>query len=300
MKALPPALQARLTSGVTTLCHCWRVTRRDGAVLGFTEHDRDVAADGTTFLAGTGFTASRLEQSLGLSIDNMEAAGAFSHAGITEVDVLAGRYDGAAVDLLLVDWSDPAAFAVLSSGDLGEVKREGLAFTAELRSGAHRLNQKIGSTYSRMCGAALGDSRCKVDLTGGAMRAAVTAAAGTAGRVIVAAGLGAYASDWFTAGTLVFATGAAAAIPFEVKSHRRTAGIDQLELWLPPPFPIAAGDSGTAVAGCRKTFAVCRSKFNNGANFRGFPHVPGTDAVTRYGVQGALNASGGSLFGNGG
>ena len=297
MKALPPALQARLSSGVTTLCHCWRVTRADGTSLGFTEHDRDVEADGTTFLAGTGFSASRLEQSLGLSIDNMEAAGAFSHRGITEADILAGRYDDAAVDLLLLDWNDPEIFVLLSSGNIGEVKREGLAFTAELRGIAHRLNQKIGSSYSRTCEARLGDARCKVDLTGATMRAGFTAAAGTSGRVIVAEGLSSFATDWFTGGTLVFSSGADAAIPFEVKSHRRTSGVDQLELWLPPPFPIAVGDAGTAVAGCRKTLAVCGSKFNNVANFRGFPHIPGTDAVTRYGVQGALDAAGGSLFG---
>ena len=100
MKTLPSALQARLSGGVTTLCYCWRLTRHDGTVLGFTEHDRDVTVAGTLFAAGTGFTASRMEQSLGLSIDNLQAAGALSSAGITEADILAGRYDGAAVESL--------------------------------------------------------------------------------------------------------------------------------------------------------------------------------------------------------
>ena len=290
MKLLPPALQARLSGGVTTLCYCWRVTRHDGTIMGFTEHDRDVVAAGTTFLAGSGFTASRIEQSLGLAVD------ALSSAGISEADILAGRYDDAAVDLYWVDWSDPATFVLISSGNLGEVKREGLAFSAELRALAQRLNQKIGSTYSRQCEATLGDARCKVDLTRPQYSAAVTLTSGSSGRVLVAAGLSGFASDWFTDGTLTFATGANAAIPFEVKAHRRTSGIDQLELWLPPPFPAAVGDAGTVVAGCRKTLAVCVSKFGNIANFRGFPHIPGADAVTRYGVQGALAATGGSLF----
>lgn len=298
MKTLSAALQARLASGVTTLSHCWRVTRADGAVLGFTEHDRDLHADGTSFRAGTGFSASRLEQSLGLSIDNVAAAGAFSSDGITEADILAGRYDDAAVDLLWVDWTDPTIFALLASGNLGEVKREGLAFSAELRSMAHRLNQTIGATYSRTCGAQLGDARCKVDLTQATLRAGFAASDATTARTIVATGLSGFVSDWFTGGTLTFASGANAAIAVEVKSHRRTSGIDQLELWLPLPFPIAAGDAGTVLAGCRKTLAVCGSKFANTANFRGFPHIPGADAVTRYGVQGALGATGGSLFGS--
>ncbi len=115
MKTLPSALQARLAGGVTTLCYCWRVTRHDGLVLGFTEHDRDITAAGTLFAAGTGFTASRMEQSLGLSIDNLQAAGALSSAGITEADILAGRYDDAAVDLFWVDWTDPTTFVQIGS-----------------------------------------------------------------------------------------------------------------------------------------------------------------------------------------
>ena len=42
MKSLSPALAAHLATGTTTLAYCWRVTRRDGTVLGFTEHDRDL------------------------------------------------------------------------------------------------------------------------------------------------------------------------------------------------------------------------------------------------------------------
>ena len=118
----------------------------------------------------------------------------------------------------------------------------------------------------------------------------------TTSRDIVVSGLESFAADWFTGGTLTFSTGHDALIPFEIKSHRKTSGIDILELWLPPPFAIAAGDIGRAVAGCRKNFATCQSKFNNVTNFRGFPHIPGVDVVTRYGVQGALDQTGGSIF----
>ena len=298
MKTIPAALQAHLSGGVTTLCYCWRVTRRDGTVMGFTEHDRDITTVGTTFAADTGFSASQISQGLGLSIDNLNAAGALSSPGIDDADILAGRYDDAAVEIYWVNWADPTQSILIARGNLGEVKREGVAFSAELRSIAHRLDQKIGQTYERSCSASLGDARCGIDLTQAAYRGSITASAATTGRQIVVAGLSGFASDWFTDGTLTFATGANAAIPFEIKSHRRTAGVDILELWLPPPFAIAAGDGGTAVAGCRKNLATCKSKFDNVANFRGFPHIPGVDVVTRYGVEGALGQTGGSLFGN--
>ena len=34
--------------------------------------------------------------------------------------------------------------------------------------------------------------------------------------------------------------------------------------------------------GCDKRFATCVSRFNNAANFRGEPHLPGNDLLTRY------------------
>lgn len=51
MKQLSPEFEAHLKSGSTTLCWCWRLTRRDGVVSGFTDHDRDVSFDGTVFEA---------------------------------------------------------------------------------------------------------------------------------------------------------------------------------------------------------------------------------------------------------
>ena len=297
MKALPAPLAAHLTSGSTTMAYCWRVTRHDGTVLGFTEHDLDIAYAGTVFTAATGFSASQIEQSLGLSVDNMNATGALSSSAITEADILAGRYDDATVELFWVNWTDPSMGITVAAGNLGEIKRQGVAFSAEFRSVANRLNQKVGLTYERTCSARLGDSRCKIDLTSSTYRASTMA--GNAGLTaqILASGLGGYAKDWFSGGTIVFTSGANAGLAFEVKAHLRTSGVDLVELWLPTPFPVAIGDAATVTAGCRKTFAVCKSKFHNVENFRGFPHIPGTDAVTRYGVQGAFGQSGGSLFG---
>ena len=298
MKSLPAAMAAALASGVTTFAYCWRITRHDGTVLGFTEHDHDLVYAGTAYAAATGFTASQIEQSLGLSVDNMNAAGALSSAAITDADILAGRYDDAAVDLFWVNWADPSMGITVAAGNLGEVKRQGVAFSAEFRSIANRLNQKIGQTYERTCSAKLGDGRCKVDLASAAYCATATAETAGATAQIVMAGLSGYARDWFSAGTLRFTAGQNNGLNFEIKSHLRTAGVDLIELWMPTPFPVAVGDSATATAGCRKSFAICKSKFGNQVNFRGYPHVPGTDAVTRYGVQGAFGQSGGSIFGN--
>ena len=125
MKTLSSALQAHLDTGVTTLAYCWKVTRTDGTVYGFTEHDRDITALGTTFSAETGFTASQIEQGLGLSIDNLEATGALSSASLNDADILAGRFDDATVELYWINWQDPTQIVVIAQGNLGEIKRQG-------------------------------------------------------------------------------------------------------------------------------------------------------------------------------
>ena len=58
MRTIPPNLAAHLTDGVTTLCHCWRLIRRDGTAFGFTDHDRDLVFGGTTYAARSGLEAA--------------------------------------------------------------------------------------------------------------------------------------------------------------------------------------------------------------------------------------------------
>ena len=45
-------------------------------------------------------------------------------------------------------------------------------------------------------------------------------------------------------------------------------------LMYPLPFAPATGDAFTVAFGCDHTQATCQGKFNNLANFRGFPYVP--------------------------
>lgn len=92
--ALHVGLAAHLATGLTTVCRCWAITRRDGQVLGFTDHDRDLSFEGILFRADTGLTAGVLLQTSGLAVDNAEAVGALTDAAIREEDITAGRFDG--------------------------------------------------------------------------------------------------------------------------------------------------------------------------------------------------------------
>lgn len=285
MREIPAGLAASLASGVTTLARCWRITRRDGVVIGLTEHDEDLAVDGTLFRAASGATGSEDASSLGFAVGGGEMSAALSSELIEEAELDAGRYDGAAIELILADWSAPASFLRLRRARLGEVRREGGSFTAELRGLSSALNMVRGRLFTAGCDADLGDARCKLALTPGVHAGTGTVALVEGPGLIVADGLGAYADGWFTQGRLAFTSGANEGFVTEVKGHTLAGGV-RLELWQRPPAPLAAGDGFTIAAGCDKRFETCRDRFANTLNFRGFPHMPGNDAVLRIAVPG--------------
>lgn len=294
MRSIPSALQAKLDSGVTTLCRCWVITRNDGAVQGFTDHDEDVLIGDVTCRAGTGLSASEATQKLGLAVDGSEFSGALADDTLNEDDLAAGLYDAAEVALWLVDWSAPDLRVLLAKGLLGEIKREGTAFTAEVRGLSQRLSEESGRLYTANCAADLGDARCKIDLDDPAYRGNGTVTDLLASSSFIASDLDAFVDGWFTAGKLTFTSGANASLSVEVKAHVNDGAVS-LTLWQQMPYPIAAGDTFTVTAGCDKRFTTCHDRFNNVVNFRGFPHIPGNDFVIRYPVQGEPGNDGGSL-----
>jgi uncharacterized phage protein (TIGR02218 family) len=295
MRPIPAALQARLNTGATTLCRAWTIARRDGSVQGFTDHDRDLTVDGVLHKAAAGLTASEATARFGLATTGSEIAGALSDETLTEDDLARGRYDAATVTVRLVDWSDPTLFVTLTSGTLGEVKREGPAFIAELRGLAHRLAEERGRRYLPTCDADLGDARCTIDLTASAWKRSGAITALRDATTFVASGLAALAGGWLAAGRLTFVSGANMGLAVEIKDHRVVAGEVLLSLWQTMPAPLAIGDTFTVTAGCDKRAGTCAGKFGNIVNFRGFPAMPGDDFVTRYVIPGEAGHDGASL-----
>ena len=277
MRTIPPELQARLDSGTTTLCWCWRIVARVGTALGFTDHDSDLVFDGTRFEAASGFTATEIRSSVGLAVDNLEVESALTSDRLSEAALAAGDFDDAAIEIFRVDWSDPELRVLVRKGSLGEVRRSGSAFAAEVRGLAHRLQHSQGRVYQYSCDAELGDQRCGIDLESPLYHAAGVIAAGFGDRSFSTVDLASFTSGWFTRGLLRFTTGANAGRAIEVRRHATHGTGATLELWQPPGAALVAGDAFVVTAGCDKQLATCRSRFANAINYRGFPHMPGND-----------------------
>lgn len=288
MSSYPPALAAHLAGEATTVCHCWRLTRTDGAVSGFTDHDRPLTVGGTLFQPRTGFAATEARDTLGLAIDTVDIEGALSSEDIGEADIAAGLYDDATVETLLVNWQDPTMAASLRKATVGRITRRDTAYVVELKSAMHALDQISGRTVSRRCDAALGDGRCRFDLAQEGFFAVGAVAAATTPEILRVTGLDGFAAGWFAQGTVEWTSGALAGRNSQVVGHTRSAGGVDLALQAGEGPAPADGDAFVVRAGCDKAFATCKAKFANALNFQGFPHLPGNDSAYGYVVDGGV------------
>jgi uncharacterized phage protein (TIGR02218 family) len=277
MKTASTEFVAHLAGEVTTLATCWKITRRDGVVLGFTDHIRDLEIDGVGYRAAGGYTRTAIRGTADLAVDNLDVESVFSDDGITETDLRAGLYDFAEIRMFLVNYQDLGqGILKLRRGWLGEVSiRDGM-YVAELRGMAQKLQMTVGEVYAPDCAADLGDTRCGVDLAALEESGSVT---GVSGVTTFETSL-AEATGWYDGGELAWTSGANTGQIVAVRHWDADEGT--LSLFLPALSAVQADDSFTIRPGCDKSFATCQAKFDNAINFRGFPHVPGNDQILRY------------------
>lgn len=273
MKTIGASLAAHLAGERTTLALLWKITRLDAQVFGFTDHDADIAYDGVTYAAATGFSASAIRTDADLAVGNLEVQGMLSSAAITDEDLLAGKWDHAAFVVMRVNYADLAqGHEVMRSGTLGNVTTGRRHFTAELRGLAQQLAQTVGRVYLPACDADLGDARCGVTLATYTDTGSVTAVTSRSAFTDSANG---ESADYYNNGLLTWTSGANAGRAMEVKTFTSGAFVLQQAM----PDDIAVGDAYSVSAGCDKLLATCIAKFANVANFRGFPHIPGMDRM---------------------
>jgi uncharacterized phage protein (TIGR02218 family) len=282
MRTLDVAFRTHIESGATTLATCWRIARSDGVVLGFTDHDAALSFGGLDYRPAHGLDGGEAPAKLGPQADTTEVVGVLHTEAIREDDILLGRYDGAEVETWRVNWRDTGVRHLVRRATIGEIVREDGAFRAELRSGQQALNRPIGRIYQSLCDAELGDARCGVDLDAAAFRASASVIEVRDRFRIAVTGLGGFDEGWFALGTAVWSEGERLGLTDRVVTHARIGGVDVLGFAVAVGDWVVTGDALVARAGCDRRFVTCREKFENGVNFRGFPHIPGNDAVLRY------------------
>lgn len=311
-KSVGAALLAHLRSEVTTLATIWTVTRADGTVFRFTDHDDDIVYSGSRYRARVGYDASNTDSAAGFQVSNLDVTGIMSDESITEVDLKAGLWDFARIEIAVVNYTDPShGKMVLRSGTLGQVTLERGSFKVELRGLAQAYEQGLSKVYSQLCRARFGDADCQFPANYFVFDATVIqvisrrefrvyCVPGLVPNVVIAG------DRIFRYGRCTGLTGNNAGFVMEIKDDREESGFERhITLQLPFTYDISLGDTFTLALGCDKTIETCHRRFSNSVNFRGEPYVPLVDAVTagsKGNTQADLPASGvigGSSLGGG-
>mgnify|MGYP003639839741 CR=1 FL=1 len=254
MKSLSTAMNSHLEGEVLTLATCWALTRQDGTELFFTDFDEDLVVGGDTYLAASGYSRSAIANSSSFTVDNLDIIGNLQSDIISEADLFSGLYDYAEVRIFMVNWQD------LSMG------------TIPLRKGW------LGEIYAPLCSADLGDTKCGVDVE--ALTETDSVASVTSRGIFTLTSYNG-AEGVLTGGVLTFTSGANAGRSAEIRNWVQAD--KTVTLYLEMPFEIAEGDAVSFFPGCDKRYATCRDTYSNHLNFRGFPHIPGTDALLESG-----------------
>ncbi len=258
---------------LTSLAFCWKLERRDGAGLGLTSHDRALVVGGARYRPSPAMTPAAVRLRAGLEPQGGEIEGALSDAALSERDLEAGRWDGARVSLFAIDWQNPDGEKLaLVGGGLGPVSIKDGGFAAELVGAAEALSAPVCPETSPECRAELGDRQCRVDLAGRRETFVVAAFDGervTFDRVV---------DERFLLGEACVIDGANGGWRSRIIAVETGAAV----LRDVPLFTLQAGCRVRLTKGCDKRFATCRTRFANSANFRGEPHLPGNDLLTRY------------------
>ena len=261
-----------LAGDLTSVAFCWRIERRDGVATGLTSHDRDLVIDGFLYRAAPGMVPSAITRGDAAGDGGMEVSGALGGDAIAELDLIAGRWDGAEVRVFATDWTSGETLS-LGGGTFGAVEMGSGGFSAELRGALAALDAPVSERTSPDCRAELGDKWCRVAMAG---RRRLTRVLAIEGRVLTVDAVEPVANA-YGEGRLVWFGGRNSGLEDAVLSSDSATVILRRE----PRFD-GVGALVRIDQGCDKMLATCAGRFGNAVNFQGEPYLPGIDLLTRY------------------
>lgn len=256
---------------LTTIGLCLTLERRDGTGSAMTSHDRPITVEGVTFEPQPGLMPNSVQQG-DTDLPVSEISGAIQASSLSSEDLMSGRWDRARMTLAAACWETGEHVAELSAGQLGEVEINDGSYTVEVAAGLLSSGKPVCPVTSPECRASLGDKRCRVDLAPLRKRASITRMEGTWLHMDAEIG------DDFRLGSLRVLDGSLCGWSTVVVDTSATS----LRLRENMPLAPVPGTRVMITQGCDKRAETCRSRFKNMINFRGEPHVPGTDFLMRY------------------
>lgn len=268
MKAVDPDLAETLSENLTYLCRLWAITRVDGEVMRFTDHDKDITFGGEFYTSNNSFQATAVSNRINSAASDMDITVLLVDNQISYNDLKRGLYDSALTTVTMVNYKRLDLGGVpLAEGVLATIEFPN-RFVATLRitGGVGKTERLLTEKYSTSCRAKFGDDRCKVDLDD--YTEAFTVDTSPHGQEFAASELTGEPNNRYARGFVTWLTGANTGTKTEVVTNIGGS----VRLFIKTPYPIQPGDDGTITRGCPKTLSACQG-YANVPNYRGEPYI---------------------------
>ncbi len=275
----PPLMATPAPKDHHRRCLLFEVARADGGLHLYTSANEPIEHAGQVYVPSGQVSASALRREVALKEQNLELQGAIVTADISAAALAAGLYRGAMVTRRVVDWRYPwttpyrtDVFRISSVGFDQEV------WTAELVGPTIVLDQRVGEQATVSCSTRLGTEDCGVNLPSFSEYNVQVGTVINTRREFTCTISQTRANDFFGLGKVSWITGLSAGLSVDVKTSFGSGTTQTLKLIQKSPFVIQSGDRFDLAPGCRLRYvADCITKYNNGPNFQGRPHLVGTD-----------------------
>ncbi len=279
MRTISVDLKTELASVSPRIARLVRITQKNGTVFGFTDHDMPLLIDGVTHNPAPGLNAIKYTTTADAEVSTQNITAGW--VDVPEENLRGGLVDDATIEAAWCAWANPGAGQLVTfEGKLGEISWNDGGFEAQIVSFMKQLERNVGWTYTANCRHELygqpGPGKvgaCTVD-------PALYTFTGTVGTIILpkwkfefsgaATGKG---DGYFSGGIITFTSGLNNGFGVEIKTHSVVGGVETFVLFIPVAFQFPVGTTFSIKAGCDKTAATCKNKFNNIIHHGGFPHI---------------------------
>ncbi len=274
-KTLTGHMTAALADKTTYLVRIWKLELSNGSIFHFTDANVNVIFDGDTYIYDPGILVSAVQATVDGQQDNAQIEVRASAEFLTKRQIRQGLLDLAGFELKLVDWRDPDHYGAIDifAGSVIDVSfnDKGRAAVQLDGNGGAGFERKIGETYSRLCRAVLGDSKCTVDIEALKTEVLITTVS-TDGYSFTSDQLIGEAYDaYYSFGKITFTTGENTSFTYETAAFVSSTGT--VTLSNTPRAPLIPGDALFIYPGCDKQLATCKDRYDNLANHRAEPYA---------------------------
>ena len=279
MKNISNNLKELLEKNYLKLAKCFKITLKNGDIIGLTEHSQDLLIDNLIYNSSYGFESDNSNFTTDLSSNNSEIIGLIDNNNIQIKDVLSGKFDNAKVEIFYINLDDESLEKIhITTGNIIKINVNDGKIHFLIDNILNILDKTIGDIYSPLCRAQFCDHKCALDINKYTFTSKITSIINDTEFLYDISNIGTKEKNYFKYGIITFTSGKNINQSMEIKQSFDNNIILNTKL----NYPLNVGDIFKIVVGCDKTISTCINKFNNAINFRGEPNITSTSKVYKF------------------